>query len=460
MNSRTDTGQIRIAVAGHTNVGKTSLIQTLIKAVNGDIEDRANVTEHAELITYPTLGITFIDTPGFQNAGAYSLREKMRKLGNDVRAAMGLEIPDDIETRYDERAAAAVRESDVTLYVASLSDGTPDGGHGAEIALTRAAQPRVVGVINQYRQSYLNDPKKTAKRVQRWQELLASRGVDQVVVFDCHWDSPRKADSLYDAITTILDGAKQEVLASALKRSRLQRAELHQKACYLIATCIDEARKLTVTDDSEEREYDDAKTRSEATKNLRTKIEVIVQRFVETVAEQYLMAANVPALSDKDVAFKVATSKSIKERLGNMASSATVAGSIAAGIGAAIGTAFVPGPGTAVGAAIGGGIGALGGGIAGAAADTNTHVVCKASETDLQLVFEFCVASVWGIWFQGFAKSNRVSEGTIDELRLLIRQSSPHAGLEQSWSAAGREMLAMHASRVLDALAELPLPRK
>ena len=108
---------VRIVVAGHTNVGKTTLIRTLIKAAIGVVADRANVTqvseEHRyEELEYNGMQAIFVDTPGFQVAG-----ELLRILQSRERDP-DYEIPDDIdpaELKYDELALESIRNSDVVL---------------------------------------------------------------------------------------------------------------------------------------------------------------------------------------------------------------------------------------------------------------------------------------------------------------------------------------------------------
>lgn len=39
--------RVRIAVAGHTNTGKTTLIRTLMRTVVGEVGDSPNVTQQA-----------------------------------------------------------------------------------------------------------------------------------------------------------------------------------------------------------------------------------------------------------------------------------------------------------------------------------------------------------------------------------------------------------------------------
>ncbi|MEK0189697.1 GTPase, partial [Microcoleus anatoxicus] len=59
---------ISIAVVGHTNTGKTTLIRTLMKTSIGEVGDSANVTKKGQSYFFEGLQATFIDAPGFQYA--------------------------------------------------------------------------------------------------------------------------------------------------------------------------------------------------------------------------------------------------------------------------------------------------------------------------------------------------------------------------------------------------------
>ena len=66
------TDPIRIAVVGHTNAGKTSLLRTLTRNVDfGEVSDRPGTTRHAESIDLRMHGQTavrFFDTPGLEDS--------------------------------------------------------------------------------------------------------------------------------------------------------------------------------------------------------------------------------------------------------------------------------------------------------------------------------------------------------------------------------------------------------
>ncbi|PZQ67557.1 MAG: DUF3482 domain-containing protein, partial [Variovorax paradoxus] len=63
---------LRIAVVGHTNVGKTSLLRTLTRRVDfGEVSERPGTTRHVERVDLRIDGrpaVRFFDTPGLEDA--------------------------------------------------------------------------------------------------------------------------------------------------------------------------------------------------------------------------------------------------------------------------------------------------------------------------------------------------------------------------------------------------------
>ncbi|MDZ4356934.1 MAG: GTPase domain-containing protein, partial [Variovorax sp.] len=76
------TEPIRIAVVGHTNAGKTSLLRTLTRRVSfGEVSQRPGTTRHVESVDLEVNGqpaVRFFDTPGLEDAVA--LREHLAGL--------------------------------------------------------------------------------------------------------------------------------------------------------------------------------------------------------------------------------------------------------------------------------------------------------------------------------------------------------------------------------------------
>ena len=65
---------LHIAVVGHTNAGKTSLLRTLTRQVSfGEVSDRPGTTRHTESIELRVDGaaaVRFYDTPGLEDSVA------------------------------------------------------------------------------------------------------------------------------------------------------------------------------------------------------------------------------------------------------------------------------------------------------------------------------------------------------------------------------------------------------
>src|SRR5215217_5789300 len=72
---------LRIAVVGHTNAGKTSLLRTLTRRADfGEVSDRPGTTRHVErieLMVRDRAAVRFFDTPGLEDA--VSLREHIER---------------------------------------------------------------------------------------------------------------------------------------------------------------------------------------------------------------------------------------------------------------------------------------------------------------------------------------------------------------------------------------------
>ena len=72
---------LRIAVVGHTNAGKTSLLRTLTRRADFvEVSDRPGTTRHVErieLMVRDRAAVRFFDTPGLEDA--VSLREHIER---------------------------------------------------------------------------------------------------------------------------------------------------------------------------------------------------------------------------------------------------------------------------------------------------------------------------------------------------------------------------------------------
>ncbi|WP_171019951.1 GTPase domain-containing protein [Hydrogenophaga sp. 2FB] len=93
-------GPIDIAVVGHTNAGKTSLLRTLTRQVHfGQVSDRPGTTRHVEAIDLEIGGQTllrYFDTPGLEDSVAlqYHLKQMPEALTPPERVRALLDGPE------------------------------------------------------------------------------------------------------------------------------------------------------------------------------------------------------------------------------------------------------------------------------------------------------------------------------------------------------------------------------
>ena len=118
------TDPIRIAVVGHTNAGKTSLLRTLTRNVDfGEVSDRPGTPRHAESIDLRMHGQTavrFFDTPGLEDSIA--LLDYLNSLPGSTRPERVRAFLAGPEARgvFEQEAKvlrALLDEADAAMYV-------------------------------------------------------------------------------------------------------------------------------------------------------------------------------------------------------------------------------------------------------------------------------------------------------------------------------------------------------
>lgn len=117
---------LKIAIVGHTNTGKTSLIRTLTRERNfGEVKDEASTTINVAEIKRASqdLSLTYIDTPGIEDAMAVldTLEEKYPSRSRIEEADNLLKFAKDshIEALFEQEVKVIKQlfEADLTCYV-------------------------------------------------------------------------------------------------------------------------------------------------------------------------------------------------------------------------------------------------------------------------------------------------------------------------------------------------------
>jgi len=219
----------RLAVVGHTNVGKTSLMRTLMRDASfGEVAASAATTrqvEQAALLINGRPAIELFDTPGLEDAG--TLIERLEpgageRHSGPERIAAFLNSPPAHE-RYEQeaRVLGQMLASDAALYVIDAREPVL-GKYQDELAiLTLCARP-ILPVLN-----FTADPD---QRAPEWRAALARVGLHAVAEFDTVVFSAEAEAHLWRRLATLLE-SHAEVLARLID-DRAERARLQHRAAY------------------------------------------------------------------------------------------------------------------------------------------------------------------------------------------------------------------------------------
>ena len=341
---------LKLAVVGHTNVGKTSLLRTLTRDVGfGAISHRPSTTQHVEGARLSVDGealIELYDTPGFEDAVAlYDYLEQLPRQGER------LDGPEQVQRflhsseagqRFEQEAKVLrqLLQSDAGFYVIDAREPVL-AKYRDELAILAMCGKPLLPVLN-----FVNSPE---QREAQWREVLARLGLHAVVRFDTITPPVDGEQRLYENLSLVLDS----------QRPRLQRlidynqaqVQVRRSAAYrLIAELLLDvsACRRSVHPDH----------LNAAIQELHDDVRQREQRCVEALLKLYAfrkddaLAAALPLEEGRcgDDLFNPATMKQMGVKLGGGMAAGAVTG---AGIDLITGGLSL-GMGTVVGAAVGG----------------------------------------------------------------------------------------------------------
>ncbi|NES64496.1 MAG: hypothetical protein F6K24_04115, partial [Okeania sp. SIO2D1] len=298
MNKISKPELIKIAVTGHTNTGKTTMIQTLMKREIGEIDDRANVTKDVKPAPYEYEGLqaSFIDTPGFQEANTlHYVQQGLMKLNSALKKKL----------EYEMKAWEAIKSSDVILYVVSL-ETVPDGSHQAEIELVVSAKKGVVALFNKGISKFqtttrLDKVAERTTRIEQWREVLCNAGLSKnfIFEFDAHWYDPDRVEEIYSAIKECLPNDKSSLFGKSLLAFQQHQQNKVKAACHLIFQCLDKCRQKIIVQTSKF-DYNQEKSREEVVLQMSQLLNDAITDFINNASELYYEVA-VPSNVDNAV---------------------------------------------------------------------------------------------------------------------------------------------------------------
>ena len=148
---------VRVAVVGHTNTGKTSLVRTLLRDESfGKIEDAAGTTRHVEktaIFAGDNEALTLFDTPGFEDSSALLQAleelEKAHKAGSPSLLLREFIEKADQFPEFDQEIKV-LRQSlncDVLLYIIDVREPLL-GKYRDEVEILSKAGKPIIPVFN------------------------------------------------------------------------------------------------------------------------------------------------------------------------------------------------------------------------------------------------------------------------------------------------------------------------
>jgi small GTP-binding protein len=235
----------KVAVVGHTNTGKTSLLRTLTQDVSfGEVSDHPGTTRHVEgtaLLVDGTPLIELYDTPGLEDS--IGLLEHLDQRRGDRRTDWIDVIRDFLESaeaegRFEQEAKALrqVLESDIVLYVIDARDRVL-GKHKDELEiLGRCARP-VVPVLN-----FIVAPD---ARTEAWRLHLTRANMHAVAEFDTVVLNETAEQRLFEKMLTLSD-EHRPTLEALIADRRCRRADLIRASANVMADMLVDVAAFTL----------------------------------------------------------------------------------------------------------------------------------------------------------------------------------------------------------------------
>ena len=457
---KTDTA-LRIAVVGHTNAGKTSLLRTLTRRVSfGEVSDRPGTTRHVEAVELKVDGqaaVRFLDTPGLEDA--VTLRQHL-----DAFDDASLTPPDRIRRFLQSPEAHGVFEQEAKVLRALLEVDAAflviDAREAvlpkfrAEIELLNACGRPVLPVLN-----FVRDP---ASREPAWRELLSAYGLHAVVRFDAAAPFVGAERELYQDLGTLLRD-RRDALRRVVDALTVEAEERRRAAAARIAELAIDVAALRRSVPAEA--FNDSVQREAAIRALQKEVSAKAQR-----CESDLLALYGFREGDADEAplplvegrwsmdfFSPEAIKDAGLRLGKGAAVGAAVGVVAdlALAGLSLGAA------TALGASIGGAVsqgwGPVGRKLANMLRDVQELTV---EDRVLYVLVAWQLALVKALAQRGHAATQRIANGPEaestelrDEIGSIVRAARParghptwEAGLRTRWTASPQRQAVVDAA--------------
>ncbi|CAM3252162.1 GTPase SAR1 [Pseudomonas floridensis] len=251
---------IKLAVVGHTNVGKTSLLRTLTGDVSfGEVSHRPSTTRHVEGARLSVDGqaiVELYDTPGLEDAIALldyleRLDRPGERLDGPARLARFLD-GSEARQRFEQEAKVLrqLLDSNAGLYVIDAREPVLSK-YRDELAVLASCGKPLLPVLNFVNAEQHREPE--------WREALSRLGLHALVRFDSVAPPQDGGRRLYESLALLLESARPRLERLIQDQERQRHAKRHSAARLIAEMLIDCAacrRSVETTPDQEQQAID------------------------------------------------------------------------------------------------------------------------------------------------------------------------------------------------------------
>ncbi|MCG6200213.1 DUF3482 domain-containing protein [Psychromonas antarctica] len=231
---------LSVAVVGHANAGKTSLMRTLLRDTEfGDVADQAGTTRHVEgsaLVIDESNSLALFDTPGLEDS--IRLQHILSRYFTD-KSVDGIErlhyflahIADYPEFEQEAKVLRALLSSDLIFYVIDLREPVL-GKYRDELQILSYAAKPIIPVLNFTAQGGDN--------LAQWKAQLARLNFHALVSFDnVHFNFSDEI-KIYQKMQTLL-ADKESLLQKFIVQRQCQWEERFHAASEIVANLFIES---------------------------------------------------------------------------------------------------------------------------------------------------------------------------------------------------------------------------
>ncbi|WP_331832346.1 GTPase/DUF3482 domain-containing protein [Pseudomonas sp. LH21] len=322
------TEPLKLAVVGHTNVGKTSLLRTLTRDVGfGEVSHRPSTTRHVEGARLSVDGdplLELYDTPGLEDAIALlDYLERLERPGERLDGPARLErfLQGSEARQRFEQEAKVLRQllaSNAGLYVIDAREPVL-AKYRDELEVLAGCGKPLLPVLNFVASSQHREPE--------WREALARLGLHALVRFDSVAPPEDGERRLYESLALLLEDARP-ALQRLIDDQQAQRLTRRHSAKRLVAELLLDCAACRRSVEAE------PAAEARAIEALRQDVRQREQRCVEALLKLYAFrredanAGDLPLLDGRwgDDLFNPETLKLLGVRLGSGVAAGAAAG--------------------------------------------------------------------------------------------------------------------------------------